>query len=417
MKFLHCADIHLDSPLLGLDRYHGAPVDLLRGATRRALSNLVRLAIDERADFVVVAGDLFDGDWPDFNTGLFFVREMARLREAGIRVALARGNHDAESRLTKSLNLPDNVAVFDARKPKTLVWNDLGVALHGQSFEQRETRDDLAANYPPARSALFNLGVLHTALDGRPGHAPYAPTRLDTLRAKGYDYWALGHVHARETVCDSPPIVYPGNPQGRHARETGPKGCELVTVEDGALESRFVALDSVRWERLALDTQGMADLDALLSHAHARLAELCRDASDRLLAVRVAIDDRAGLCAGRAGSVQLEAELRALGLGFTPGAWIEKIAVKPRAALESGRAAPRHDAIGEVLRLAEDLKTDPEALAGLGRAALADLALKLPREAVESEDGLRFDDPDCLAGLLGEAQALLLARLSGEAAP
>ncbi|MCB1796433.1 MAG: DNA repair exonuclease, partial [Candidatus Competibacteraceae bacterium] len=108
MRFLHAADLHLDSPLRGLDRYEGAPVDEVRGATRRAFENLIAVARRERVDLVVIAGDLYDGDWPDYNTGLFFIKGVAQLAEEGIPVAIVRGNHDAASRLTKALRLPAN---------------------------------------------------------------------------------------------------------------------------------------------------------------------------------------------------------------------------------------------------------------------------------------------------------------------
>ena len=130
MKFVHAADIHLDSPLRGLERYPDAPVEEARNATRQAFENLVELAIGEDVAFVLLAGDLYDGDWRDYNTGLFFVGQMNRLRRAGIQVHLVSGNHDAASQITKHLRLPDNVVHYDHRRPETYVRGDLGVAIH-----------------------------------------------------------------------------------------------------------------------------------------------------------------------------------------------------------------------------------------------------------------------------------------------
>lgn len=421
MKFLHCADIHLDSPLLGLDRYEGAPVDELRGATRRAFRDLVDLAIREGVDFVVIAGDLFDGDWPDFNTGLFFVREMARLREAGIRVALVKGNHDAESRITKSLPLPDNVFVFNHKKPETFVWDDLGVALHGQSFGHREASDDLAAAYPPGPFDLFNIGVLHTSLDGRPGHASYAPTRVEVLRGKGYDYWALGHAHAREVVATGPRIVFPGNLQGRNVRETGPKGCELVTVEHGEISAEFRPLDNLRWAHLRIETDGLNDSEMLLGAVRTGLVELSHEAGDRLLAVRLSIEGRGKLGERLAGGFDaVEAELRAIGLDFSPAVWLEKIRFDLRPALDRASAARRPDAIGEVLRLVDRLGAAGDELAELGQEISTDLAKSKSaaiQDMTKGLDGLRLDDPATLSRLLAEAEAMLLSRLHGDATP
>src|SRR5262245_22532176 len=204
MKFVHAADLHLDSPLRGLVRYDGAPVERMRAATRHALVNLVDLCLAEDAAFLLLAGDLFDGDWRDYGTGLFFLSEMARLRPAGIHVYLVRGNHDAASHVTRYLKLPEHVHELSWRRPETLVLEDRGVAIHGQSFATRAVTEDLATHYPDAIRDLLNVGLLHTCADGREGHERYAPCSVETLRNKGYDYWALGHVHAREVLARDP---------------------------------------------------------------------------------------------------------------------------------------------------------------------------------------------------------------------
>ncbi len=201
-KFIHTADIHLDSPLRGLSRYEGAPVERLRGATREAFCNLVQFAIDEEVQFVIIAGDLFDGDWKDYNTGLFFASQMSKLRENEIRVFIVSGNHDAASAITRKLHYPDNVRFFISDSPEAIRIEEIGVALHGQSFAQRDVTNNLAANYPSAEPDYYNIGVLHTALNGREGHAGYAPCSIADLSAKNYDYWALGHVELAKTNCD-----------------------------------------------------------------------------------------------------------------------------------------------------------------------------------------------------------------------
>ncbi len=142
MRFLHAADIHLDSPLRGLDDYEGAPVQSLRGATRKAFVALVQLALTERVDFVILAGDLYDGDWPDYNTGLFFLNRIRELDQAGISVVMLSGNHDAASRITARLTLPESVHVLPTEHPGTKRFDHLRVAVHGQGFaRQAETRN------------------------------------------------------------------------------------------------------------------------------------------------------------------------------------------------------------------------------------------------------------------------------------
>jgi DNA repair protein SbcD/Mre11 len=171
LKFIHTADIHLDSPLHGLCAYPDAPAAQLRNASREAFSELVNRAIEEAVDFLVIAGDLYDGTWRDFNTGLFFSKEMGNLKRAGIPVYLLFGNHDAESEMTKRLDLPDNVHCFSTQKAQVFKIDHLRVALHGQSFKVKETKENLAASYLAPVPGFYNIGVLHTALEGYKAHA------------------------------------------------------------------------------------------------------------------------------------------------------------------------------------------------------------------------------------------------------
>lgn len=236
MRFIHAADIHLDSPLNGLSAYPDAPAEQLRSATRDAFAALVERAIEEAVDFMVIAGDLYDGSWRDYNTGIFFCKEMGRLKRAGIPVYVLFGNHDAESEMTKKLELPDNVHTFGASKPQTFKIDGLAVALHGQSFKQRDIVANLVTGYPSPVAGYFNIGVLHTALEGYATHATYAPCTIDELHAKGYQYWALGHVHEFEQWSGAATIVFPGNLQGRNVRERGRRGAVLASVNQVALK-------------------------------------------------------------------------------------------------------------------------------------------------------------------------------------
>ncbi|MEO8909791.1 MAG: DNA repair exonuclease [Gemmatimonadaceae bacterium] len=417
MRFIHCSDLHLDSPLLGLERYPGVPAAAMRAATRGALENLVRIAIEQAVDLVAIAGDVFDGNWPDFNSGLFFASRLARLREADIRVVLVRGNHDAESQITKSLRLPDNVTILDHKHPQTITVDNLGLAVHGQSFADRAVPNDLAAAYPEAIPGLYNIGMLHTSMGGYPEHATYAPTTLDVLRSKGYDYWALGHVHARAILAEHPRVVFSGNTQGRHARELGPKGCELVTVDESrATAAEFVELDVVRWTQVHIDIAGLRDLDALIDSAHTAILEAHHNAADRLVAVRVALTGVGALHSVLASDPEkVIAELRATATDATDGAaWIEKIAFSTRPAYDRDALARRDDPIAELLRLTRAIEAVPANLEAMAHEALDDLVFKLPPEARSGEGALRLDDPERLRALLDAAEGSLLALLSQE---
>ncbi len=287
-SFIHAADIHLDSPMLRLEGYEGAPVEQIRQATRRALDNLVNLAISEKVDFVLISGDLYDGDWKDYNTGLFFLSRMARLAEAGISVFIIAGNHDAANKMTKSLRLPDGIHRFGARRPHTFKIEEAGVAIHGQSFPSGAVSQDISADYPAAIKGYFNIGMLHTCATGSSEHAPYAPCSVEGLRLKGYDYWALGHIHKRQVLCEDPPILFPGNLQGRSSRETGEKGCMLVRVENGRAAHEFSQLDVFRWEQCAVDLTGEATESGAIEKIMGAIAAVATQA-ELAMAVRVIV--------------------------------------------------------------------------------------------------------------------------------
>jgi DNA repair exonuclease SbcCD nuclease subunit len=416
-SFLHAADLHIDSPLRGLDAYEGAPVERLRGATRQALIALVDLAIDRAVDLVLLAGDIYDGDWADFRTGLFFREQMLRLRRARVRVFVVKGNHDAESQISRQLPEVEGVHVFSSLKSETVDLPELGAAIHGRSFPNRAVPEDLVPLYPPPLPGRFNIGLLHTSLTGREGHDPYAPTTPDMLAAKGYDYFALGHVHAREVVREaSPRIVFPGNLQGRHARETGPKGCELVLVEDGVLVSaEFVALDVVRWHRVNLDASGMDGIDALARRFREQGAALAAAARDRLHALRVLVAGESTLHrleAAQPGTIAAAIQAAAQDIDDAD-LWIESVRLALRSPFDRAAAAERNDATGEVVRLVDAITGDEAAMRDWFLAQLAELGPLPP--SLGDADPHSLDGP-AIRALLGDAEATVLTQLSGEAA-
>lgn len=414
MKFLHAADVHLDSPLDGLERYEGAPVEQLRGATRQALKNLVEFAIQQQVDFVIIAGDVYDGDWRDYNTGLFFSAQMAELTRAGIPVFVIKGNHDAASQVSKSLTLPARVHVFSHNRPETVRLPEFEVALHGQSYAERAVTEDLSRNYPAPVSGWFNIGLLHTSATGREGHENYAPCTIEGLRSKGYDYWALGHVHQREVLCEDPWIVFPGNLQGRHIRETGPKGCTLVTVDRGAIRQvQHHNLDVLRWDELAIDLTTAHDLDSVLSQTSKALSAHLDTGDDLAWALRLrftgASPAHASLALRRE---QLVAECRALAANLSANTvWIEKVKLQTRPpAAQVDQLDDRADAVGDLLKFLRDASSNEALLTDLA-GDLADLTQKLPTDLNDGPEPLNLHDPATIAGLLPEVEALLTSRL------
>ncbi|MDE0101833.1 MAG: DNA repair exonuclease [Bryobacterales bacterium] len=384
-RFVHSADVHLDSPLKGLAKVEGATAERIRSATGEAFRNLVSRTIQEEAAFLVISGDLYDGDWRDYQTGLRFVGQMGRLRQAGIPAFLIYGNHDAQSTITRSLRLPDNVNVLSTRTPETLLLEKIGVALHGQGFRTRDVRDNLAKSYPPPVRGAFNIGLLHTGLAGAEDHAPYAPCTLPELRDKGYDYWALGHIHKPQVLHERPHVVYSGNVQGRHIRETGPRGAMLVTVEDGAVRAvEHMALDVVRWELLRCAVDDCETLADVHSEVRACVERAVGEQADgRLLACRIEVTGRtAAHHAVLAAREELLAQARASALGLgEETAWVEKIAASTR--LPRGKKLD--PSLVEAMGSLEDARSDEGLIAEL-RSRLQTFVARLPHEVRDSAE-------------------------------
>ncbi|MCX5875070.1 MAG: DNA repair exonuclease [Deltaproteobacteria bacterium] len=412
--FLHAADIHLDSPLRGLEGYADAPVAQLRQATRRAFDNLIDLAIEEQVAFVLLSGDLYDGDWKDYNTGLYFIDRISRLRKENIRVFLASGNHDAASQISKALRLPDNVHHFSTKQPETKLLEDLGVAVHGQGYHTRALAENIARNYPQALPHYLNIGLLHTSLTGRQGHEPYAPCSLDDLKAKGYDYWALGHVHMREEVSQSPWIVFPGNIQGRHIHEAGPKGATLVRVEEGriaAVEHRD--LDVLRWYLCRVDLTNCATMDLVLDAVRQAMEAEQANAEGRPLAIRLQLVGTSPLHAELyRDSAALTEEFRGLAAGLGE-LWLEKVQFATQRPVALAADLGEETPMAELVRAIDRLDFAPTALMELV-PEIGVLQSKLPPELLH-EGGLVSNDPPSQAnGLREKIKEMLLARLLGQ---
>lgn len=406
LKFLHAADLHIDSPLRGLDRLDGAPVDEIRAAPRAAVRRLVDLALAERVDFVVIAGDVFDGRRSDVTPGIFFKAQMERLGD--VPAFVARGNHDP-AELIGAIPLARNVHLFDEKRPETVRIDRLGVALHGRSFATKTVLEDIAATYPEAVPGAINIGVLHTSLGGYDGHVAYAPTSLDVLRRKGYDAWCLGHVHERKIVSTAPLVLYPGNIQGRHVRECGARGAYVIDDARGELQATFHPLDSIRWAFVRLDVSRYASVDEVLVAATREIAASAAEHPGRTLCIRVELFG-ATLADGalRAESESLRAELT--GGALDARIWIESLRVRtsPAVSLEGMRA--RDDLIGTLFTALHAARRDGEARMRLANA-LAPLQAKIPQDIAEAYETRLTDGPG-LDAAIAEAEAILLGRIA-----
>jgi DNA repair exonuclease SbcCD nuclease subunit len=395
----------------GLEGDPDAPAARIRGATRAAFSNLVDFAISESVALVLIAGDIYDGDWLDYRTGQFLVRELGRLTRAGIRVIAISGNHDAASVITRTLRWPAGATLLRHEAAETIRLGELGLSIHGRSFADREVLENLVPNYPDADPGHLNFGLLHTAATGRPGHASYAPCTLEQLRNKNYDYWALGHIHAREVLCQDPFVVFPGNLQGRHCNEDGPKGATLITVADGRIAGvKHHTLDDVRWARITLDLTGTADEDKLLDQARQAFDAAVADAAPRLVAARLTLRGNTPLHAALLrDAASLREKLRAEAAAAAGGGalWLEYVSL---ATTSAASAQPPEGLALALLQRLDDPLADIQPLrdwaAGLlGRAGGLRAALG------EDDAAPLVADGNLPPRIIEEARALLLARL------
>jgi exonuclease SbcD len=259
IRFIHTADLHLDSPFKGMT---GLPTDRLsslRDSTFAAFTKLIEHAVKTKPDFVLIVGDIYDGEDRSLRTQMKFREGMAKLDAADIPVFLSHGNHDHLSGRWTRFDLPSNVHVFDENvETVRLNVNNQEVFIYGFSYKERHIRDKEIDRYPIAEDQdAFHIGMLHGSLAGDETHAVYAPFTKSELLAKQYDYWALGHIHLRQQLHESPPIVYPGNIQGRHRNERGIKGFYEVELSKTRTSLRFIPASAIVFDRLELSCAGI----------------------------------------------------------------------------------------------------------------------------------------------------------------
>ncbi len=329
-RFVHTADIHLNSPLRTLALRDPALADMIGGATRKAFSAVIDLCLAEQVDALLIAGDLYDGEQTSMKTARFLADQLKRLHEAEIPVYIIRGNHDAESRITKELILPDTVKVFTGRAE--VVVRGAGafdVAVHGISFAQKHAPDSLLPKFREPVSGAVNIGMMHTSLGGSPAHDRYAPCAPVDLHGHGFAYWALGHVHQRSVEEGRATIVMPGNPQGRDINEAGPKSASLVTIDDGgkiAVEERLTSVAEFR--RVPVDLSGAEDWRAALRRIEGDLAAERTTAASEHLVARLTLHGATPLAWRlRSDADLLEEETRRIGSDLGR-AWLDKIEIR-----------------------------------------------------------------------------------------
>jgi len=360
-RFVHAADLHIDSPFAGVGDADNRVATRLREATYEAFQNLVDLCINQNADFLVIAGDVYDGADRSVRAQLRFRDGLSKLSEKGIKTFIVHGNHDPLDGWQSSITWPEGVHIFGAT-PEWVNFEKNGevvAAVQGMSYPTREVNDNLAVQFsPPTSGNLFAIGLLHANVGANSAHPNYAPCTVEDLSESGIDYWALGHVHTRQTLKRAAPVIaYPGNTQGRHPNETGARGALVVDVDpSGASRSEFVALDVVRWERSQVDISNLETIDSLDSAIRQATDNLSVQAEDRDVVSRLTLVGRGPLHEQLAvnGAVEdlLDSVRSAWSGGGSPWVWVERIVDFTRPAIDIESRAKADDFLGATLKRA-----------------------------------------------------------------
>ena len=349
-SFIHVADLHIDSPFRGVTEAESAPAGLaeaLYASTFGAFDHLIETTLEREADFLLIAGDVYDGQDRSLRAQLRLRDGLAQLDEAGVSSFIVHGNHDPLDSHVSALDWPER-AHFFGRKLETLSATGRDgatlAAVSGISYRSREESRNLAREFSRQGTELHQIGLLHCNVEGSAGHENYAPCTLADLRAADLDYWALGHVHTRNILSEAPWVVYPGNTQGRSIREQGPRGCYLVQVDEaGRATLEFVALDAVRWAELDVAVDDVETIDALERHLREAIDGLADEAEDRAVVCRVRLIGRGALhgeLRREQAIEQLQERLRERLAGRDPFVWVQRLsaATQPVVDLEERRS-------------------------------------------------------------------------------
>lgn len=410
-RFVHTADIHLDSPLRSLAMRNPDLADLIGDGSRKAFISIVDLCLEERVDALVIAGDLYDGDQTSMKTARFLASQMTRLHQAGIRVFKIRGNHDALSRISKQLVFPDTVTIFGGRPQAVLqTAGGLDVMFHGLSFASPKAPESLLPKYSAAHEGAVNVGIMHTSLAGSPGHDVYAPCNVADLHGHGFDYWALGHIHVRKVHPGTSTVVMPGMPQGRDINEAGEKSVTLVTIRDDRtieIEERLTSI--AQFERMSVGLTGTVEWPEVVGRVRSALEDIRASVRSRHVVVRLSLTGETPLSWALIRDRDLlltEAEQAAEQVGET---WVEKLELglaPPRTETSEGVADP-------IFELAESMRADAssEAFRTEARALVQKIVADLPPDgrdfAGKDEAGLEL----FLDSVLASSADLVTARL------
>jgi DNA repair exonuclease SbcCD nuclease subunit len=411
-SFLHCADLHLGAPFQGLADLPFNLAERLREAPVSALDRLVATAIERRVAAVVMSGDVFDATDRNLRAQIQLRDRLRKLDAAGIPTLIAAGNHDPLGSAVASIEYPASVHFFGTEVSAVPLMRDEEVLAHiyGISYGAPAVAENLTQQFPDRPEGPFSIAVLHTNVGGRAEHQPYSPCTLADLEGHAFDYWALGHVHKRETLRAEAPIVhYPGNTQGLHMKELGPRGATLVEVAaNGSMSLSPVWTDGVRWHRVRTSVDDLPTLDDVLGAFGEISSRIATEAPDRLHIILWTLTGSGPVHESLRRPEIVTDLVQALRDEHAPeprtGAiWLQRLGVETRPPRDIVVLRKQQDLLGDLLRLAHQVGTDrpPSGPTEFG----SELDLGTPNEvatAIRDELAVLLNDPR-LAAVLGHS--------------
>jgi len=411
VRFVHASDLHLDATFGGVDATDEKVAGALARSTIEALDRVVDLCIDRDADFLVIAGDLYNSADRSLRAEFAFQRAMRRLESAEIGAFVVHGNHDPADGWSAGLKLPESVVVFSAdevERYEVLRDGKAVCAVYGRSFPTRQVRENLAREFTRNDGDPLAVALLHANVGQREGWDDYAPCTVDDLHAAGMDYWALGHIHLPGRVSDRPPAVYSGSTQGVDPTEEGPRGCYVVDLDVGGAVEDFVETASVLWRRVVVDAVELTDLDELRNAVGEACETLRSEGGDRPTVVRIELTGRSDVHAdlARPGVLaDLVVDVREEQLVREPWIWIDRIRDHTRPAVDLDELLEEEGLRGDLVRLAAARSSDPEAAAALVENLLAPVLARLtvrPDLEISPDRVIELARDSCLDLLSGD---------------
>ena len=418
-SFVHCADLHLDSPFEGVNAIDPNVAQVMREATFGAFENVVSMAIDEKVDFLIVAGDVYDGADRSLRAQLRFRDALTRATEADIECIVVHGNHDPLDGWEADLAMPDGVHRFGGSEVEMVpIERDRReiARVYGVSYPVREVRQNLVSQFKREEGVPFAIGVLHCNVGGNSDHDNYAPCSLEDLRASGMDYWALGHIHTKSVLCENNPcVIYPGNTQGRSVRETGPRGCYLIRVDETAnIRPTFFETHEVRWfhdDSTVVNINELQSIDELLNALTEVLESSREQSGGRPAIARLRIVGRGDLHTDlRRNETErdLLSQLRDSESGRQDFVWVESVRISTQPIIDIDQRRKVEDFVGDYLRAAQAIREDCEL-----QSTIYELLKKRPEFAKISHhlDALTTDE---WATILSDAEVMGFDYLLGD---